>query len=132
MTKKYKPSINFSTKLMGHSQCTICLEPIKNRNKTILGCGHIFHFRCLSEWFCSKSNHDSCPICRQDVNIDIDEDVVYDSDSDNHPSTPPNIEQDYTTEAIQPPLSYILSKHKKPKKQTTRISILFMSTMPRY
>ena len=41
------------------TKCGICLDNIDN--KTILECGHIFHYKCIYIW--NKKNN-SCPICR--------------------------------------------------------------------
>ena len=40
-------------------ECSICLEPIKNKLK--LDCKHKFCKNCILKWFC---NNQSCPSCR--------------------------------------------------------------------
>ena len=52
-------------------ECSICLDKLstKKDNSYIpikLKCGHMFHYNCLSEWY---STNQSCPICRQEINI---------------------------------------------------------------
>lgn len=45
-----------------HKECSICLEKFKIPQKVkVLNCGHIFHFKCLYNWFVLKT---SCPNCR--------------------------------------------------------------------
>lgn len=44
--------------------CCICLETMKNKNRTtlkVLTCKHVFHSKCIKEW--NKINN-TCPICR--------------------------------------------------------------------
>jgi len=43
--------------------CSICLEPIIQRNITTLSCSHTFHKLCIKKW--TKGN---CPICRAEIN----------------------------------------------------------------
>ena len=48
--------------------CSICLEKYKKNDKCIkLDCSHIFHKKCLNEWFknrIDKSKELNCPLCR--------------------------------------------------------------------
>ena len=44
-------------------ECIICLEDLNNYELTMLECGHVFHSKCIYEWF-SKSKSMICPICR--------------------------------------------------------------------
>lgn len=45
------------------NECTICLSPLeKDQMATRIGCEHLFHYNCLTEWFKMKPN---CPICRK-------------------------------------------------------------------
>lgn len=37
--------------------CCVCLNDFKNTNKTILQCGHTFHFSCVKKL-------SMCPVCR--------------------------------------------------------------------
>lgn len=49
-------------------ECSICLDtvklPIYKNNTTRLICGHIFHTKCVQEWF-KLILINSCPYCRQ-------------------------------------------------------------------
>ena len=44
-----------------NNECIICLENmIINDHINMLECGHIYHNKCISEWFTVKKE---CPIC---------------------------------------------------------------------
>lgn len=45
-----------------HSECCICLAPVKQRQCKQLQCGHGFHKRCIKKWFGRGSL--TCPMCR--------------------------------------------------------------------
>jgi Ring finger domain/2-cysteine adaptor domain len=46
-------------------ECVICFEDIPNKkNRTCLDCGHIFHFKCISQIRGQK-----CPLCRKPFGI---------------------------------------------------------------
>ena len=47
-------------------ECSICLEKYKFGNSlTFLECGHLFHRKCIYEWFMNSVNYDlKCPVCR--------------------------------------------------------------------
>ena len=51
--------------------CSICLEDYKKNDKCVkLNCNHIFHKKCLSDWFknqISKSENLNCPLCRNNL-----------------------------------------------------------------
>ena len=45
--------------------CCICLHPIAQESAPrVLGCGHVYHRRCLSVWHTRSS---SCPLCRSPI-----------------------------------------------------------------
>jgi len=46
--------------------CSICLNPVeaKTTGRVETTCGHVFHFKCLAQWF-SEQDESSCPMCRQ-------------------------------------------------------------------
>ena len=64
--------------------CCICLEDLeitKNKIKTrkditFLTCDHVFHTKCIKEWFKTDKKYDnysgSCPMCRQIGFDDVD------------------------------------------------------------
>lgn len=43
-------------------ECTICLDKIKNTDKKVLSCNHIFHKNCVDTWLQETPN---CPLCRR-------------------------------------------------------------------
>jgi len=43
-------------------ECTICLDKIKNTDKKVLSCNHIFHKNCVNTWLRETPN---CPLCRK-------------------------------------------------------------------
>jgi len=51
-----------------NDNCSICLENYKKNDKCVrLNCSHIFHKKCLNEWFknrIDKSEELTCPLCR--------------------------------------------------------------------
>jgi len=51
---------------MNKKQCSICLEELdeNNQNNETLICNHVFHEKCITEWF-KYSN--SCPNCRETI-----------------------------------------------------------------
>jgi len=43
--------------------CIICLENFEKNNKCVtLHCNHVYHKKCIEEWFDSKL---VCPLCNQ-------------------------------------------------------------------
>lgn len=48
-----------------NSQCMVCLETIdENENNSYqLSCNHIFHTKCIMDWFRSRSSTGNCPLC---------------------------------------------------------------------
>jgi hypothetical protein len=46
--------------------CSICLNPVeaKTTGRVETTCGHVFHFKCLAQWF-SEQDESSCPMCRK-------------------------------------------------------------------
>ena len=51
-----------------NDNCSICLEDYKKNDKCVrINCSHIFHKKCLNEWFknrIDKSEELNCPLCR--------------------------------------------------------------------
>ena len=44
-----------------NNECIICLDDMKiGDNIKILKCGHIYHHKCINDWFNVKKE---CPIC---------------------------------------------------------------------
>ena len=48
-----------------NTQCMVCLENInENENNSYqLSCNHIFHTKCIMDWFRSRSSSGNCPLC---------------------------------------------------------------------
>lgn len=50
-------------KVRNNELCCICLEEL-NENVVMIKCHHIYHKKCIDEWFLKKKN---CPLCN--INI---------------------------------------------------------------
>ena len=51
--------------------CSICYSDIKEKDKIITNCNHIYHRECLDKWF--KISY-RCPLCRESkFNISIED-----------------------------------------------------------
>lgn len=64
--------------------CAICRSDLENDNNNSplkLRCGHIFHLKCLVEYYCRIERYDSCPVCRKSARL-VDVDPVFFSYSD--------------------------------------------------
>jgi hypothetical protein len=50
---------------LSDSRCTICLETIdgSENNTYKLSCDHMFHTKCIMDWFRSRSSSGNCPLC---------------------------------------------------------------------
>ncbi len=48
--------------------CPICLESLKDEDVYISKCNHVFHNKCIDQWF-NKDNR--CPICRTKLRLPI-------------------------------------------------------------
>ena len=48
------------------TECSICLDTfvLQEKLRRIKGCGHLFHHRCIREWFATGDSR--CPMCRYD------------------------------------------------------------------
>lgn len=55
------------------NKCAICLDPylLNPENKCLqLSCNHIYHLQCITDWF---AQHNSCPTCRAQSEVDSDQ-----------------------------------------------------------
>lgn len=53
--------------------CSICMMDFQQGDsKVSLGCSHQFHYNCILTWNLQSSdrNHRSCPLCREDMEVD--------------------------------------------------------------
>ena len=48
---------------MDDTSCRICLST-RMSNKLTLSCGHLFHARCIRDWFKEKN---ACPLCQEPI-----------------------------------------------------------------
>jgi len=67
--KKKKASYFFSyhTCIDTKNKCLICLGD-NNDHKTSLKCKHVFHKKCITQWYLSNNhNNNNCPICREEI-----------------------------------------------------------------
>ena len=46
--------------------CSICINALGDTNICTLDCGHSFHYSCVFRW---NSQHQSCPMCRNQLVI---------------------------------------------------------------
>lgn len=54
---------------MSDSTCMVCLETIQeNQDSYQLHCQHIFHTKCIMDWFRSRSSSGNCPLCNDNPN----------------------------------------------------------------
>ena len=67
------------------TECVICYTDLTSETgKSVLGCGHEFHIKCVGQWLLSGSA--SCPYCRKEAG-DMERIVkLSDSDSDTYDS----------------------------------------------
>jgi hypothetical protein len=49
-----------------NTECSICFQKFRNNNyyRKLDGCNHIFHKKCIDEWFFQSKSY-SCPLCRK-------------------------------------------------------------------
>ena len=52
-------------------RCSVCLGDIEENDKYKLDCGHVFHTRCIVQWFRSCSGG-PCPNCRAREPIELE------------------------------------------------------------
>lgn len=52
------------------AECPCCFEAITaETGQVVMGCAHVFHFRCITEWFLNQESNDlpqNCPCCRRE------------------------------------------------------------------
>ncbi|XP_061964580.1 RING-H2 finger protein ATL56-like [Populus nigra] len=70
---KKLPIFRFSTQTRpetgaNQTSCVVCLEEIKQGQwcRNLVGCGHVFHRKCVDAWLVKVS---ACPICRTQVEL---------------------------------------------------------------
>lgn len=58
----------------GYQDCSICFEKIiKEKNKNVLNCQHLFCTQCLESWVFRRLEENlpiNCPICRKEITFD--------------------------------------------------------------
>ena len=50
-------------------ECPICLDPLPEKDCTLLKCDHTFHYACILDWYLSDKCRRVCPICRKDGGV---------------------------------------------------------------
>lgn len=54
---------------LDNSHCSICLDAIsENQDTYSLSCDHLFHTKCIMDWFRSRSSSGNCPLCNDNPN----------------------------------------------------------------
>ena len=54
-----------------YEECPICLEFVKETDRTVLKCGHVFHSSCFMENVLQSNN--TCCLCRTEVSRKADQ-----------------------------------------------------------
>ena len=52
---------------VGTEPCSICMEPMTQRNSKELPCGHRFHKKCINKW--KNEGNRTCPLCREPFDL---------------------------------------------------------------
>ena len=55
-----------------HVECSVCYEKIGEKNNCVTPCGHTFCFQCMMSCLNYKN---TCPICRQVLQEEVDDDI---------------------------------------------------------
>jgi len=50
---------------MSACECSVCYDTIETA-RVVLSCNHVYHFYCISKWFCEQEKS-SCPMCRKEM-----------------------------------------------------------------
>jgi hypothetical protein len=50
---------------MSTCECSVCYDKIETA-RVVLSCNHVYHFYCISKWFCEQEKS-SCPMCRKEM-----------------------------------------------------------------
>lgn len=48
---------------MKEDTCAICFDSMTKSTSLKVGCGHLFHTKCLTKW--AEQGKDTCPMCRE-------------------------------------------------------------------
>ena len=60
---------------IGPEECVICLDPIELDSAYSFDCGHQLHVECFHRYFLYnydyERNYISCPVCRQEVRLNM-------------------------------------------------------------
>ena len=80
------------------NKCAICWEEIGEKNKSVMSCGHSFHFSCITTNILKSNGNQSmnCPLCRElivdkefeDCTVEIvheEDDFEDDEEEEQHP-----------------------------------------------
>ena len=62
-SNKITPIIFSKTNKKYNNECPICLDKLFD-NEANLPCGHIYHSKCILDWFDKKM---SCPVCKMKI-----------------------------------------------------------------
>lgn len=64
MKYKINSIMNFNKAGVYLEKCCICIYTLNNFEICVLGCGHIFHKKCIMVWIFDEENpHNTCPLC---------------------------------------------------------------------
>jgi hypothetical protein len=82
--------------MSGDTKCAICWEDIGEKNKSVMGCGHSFHFSCITSNILKGAGDHSlnCPLCRELIVDKEFEDCYVEIRRDDDTDSMPELEED--------------------------------------
>tara|TARA_B100000902_G_C27289477_1_gene906347 strand:- start:904 stop:1887 length:984 start_codon:yes stop_codon:yes gene_type:complete len=89
-SKKKQETMSEATK------CAICWEDIGEKNKSVMGCGHSFHFSCITSNILKGAGDHSlnCPLCRELIVDKEFEDCYVEIRRDDDTDSMPELEEE--------------------------------------
>lgn len=118
------------------SECPICFDDITdNTGRTVLSCGHHFHFGCLVKWFYSQQDvPSSCAMCRkvmgptEDLPLQEDE---YEDETDDDDESDEISEEDLAKAVLLRERFATMGEDAAKHLASTKISVAFRGFLAR-
>lgn len=94
-----------------YGECAICFDDVTaGQNILTTECNHTYHYQCFQRWVdASESDTVVCPICRTNLNVDIEEDEVAMPNEENLIHHPHHFEGSHSIRMFD--LDYILWRY---------------------